>query len=136
MTTRGLYLSALTGDTGDSPRTATQYGVRRDGRVTIYGDQGWVADGRAVETLGGGLTVRRSVQITYGPWVPADTPSHRAAVFWYPHTGYCGPGWTWCWVIDGEPMDAVWNLPRSRPTWRPVYDEAVAAVRAELEGQR
>lgn len=136
MTAQGLYLSALTGDTGDSPCTATQYGVRRDGRVTIDGDQGWVADGRAVETLGGGLTVRRSVRITYGPWVRADGPINRAAVFRYPGEGWPGYGWTWCWVVEGEPLDRSDRLPRSRPTWREAYDEALTAVRAELEGQR
>lgn len=53
-----------------NPTAAVQYGVRLPaGRVICYGDQQWVADGRALaDEEPGAVIVRRSVTITYGEW--------------------------------------------------------------------
>jgi hypothetical protein len=57
----------------DDGRTGVQYGVVVDGEHRVYGDQSWVAGGKAAEELGG-RTVRRSVTVTYGEWEPFPPP--------------------------------------------------------------
>ena len=53
----------------DGDDTGLQYGVVVGGEHRVYGDQSWIAGGKAAEELGG-RTVRRSVTVTYGEWEP------------------------------------------------------------------
>jgi hypothetical protein len=78
------------------------------------------------------VTVKRDVTIEYGPWRVASRPDIRVHVFRYPFDRYCGQGWTWCWEINGHASDSAWNLPAARPTWRPVFEEAMTALAARL----
>jgi len=48
---------------------AVQYSVAMpDGRHLVYGDQRWVASGRALADHRDGWVERRTVTITYGEW--------------------------------------------------------------------
>lgn len=67
-------IPALTDDY-DGPTWAYQYAVLDRGVYRAYGDQEWVAYGRAQrEQHPDGKTQRRRVTITYGPWVDVDAP--------------------------------------------------------------
>ena|ERR1044072_8312870 len=67
---RLLDIDALAADTVE-PTSARQYGVSfpetKMQPIVIYGDQHWIADGRAAQELGG-KTVMREITITYGEW--------------------------------------------------------------------
>jgi len=63
-----IDIVGLTDDKGEWT-SAVQYAVATpDGRRIIYGDQRWVADGRALDDHRHGWVVRRTVTITYGEW--------------------------------------------------------------------
>jgi len=67
---RVLDIVGLTDEETD-PTTAIQYAVRTpDGRQHLYGDQSWVAFGRAISdgSHPGGVVVQRTITITYGEW--------------------------------------------------------------------
>jgi len=66
-----VELSALTDDARSEPHSAIQYAVvSADGSGRqVYGDQSWVAYGRAAREEGNGArTQRRTITITYGEW--------------------------------------------------------------------
>lgn len=59
-------------DDAGEPQSGVQYGVLgKDGKHYLYGDQGWVASGQAIEDAHpGGRIQRRTFTITYGEWTP------------------------------------------------------------------
>lgn len=60
---------------GRGPHLGVQFTVlATNGERHTYGDQEWVADGRALDHHPGGRVQHRSVTITYGPWVDAGAP--------------------------------------------------------------
>lgn len=63
----------------------------------------------------------------------ANPPRRRVIVFHYPHGVYGGPFWTWCWEIDGEPVDLVFNLPHF-DTWAEAFSAADEALRRRIQG--
>jgi len=64
-----VHIAALT-DVVSDPTAAVQFCVVDEhGERHVYGDQSWIAGGRAVrEAHPGGRVERRTVTITYGEW--------------------------------------------------------------------
>lgn len=65
-----LEIVGRTDDDGDHPTSAVQFSVLHlDSHRVVYGDQGWVADGRCLEDgSNAGKIQRRDITITYGGW--------------------------------------------------------------------
>jgi hypothetical protein len=55
----------------------------------------------------------------------AESPKFRAHVFYYPHSAWNGPTWTWCREIEGDIHDEAWNLPACA-SWTDAWDKAHA----------
>lgn len=73
-----LDITGLTDEFVD-PTSAVQFCiVDRDGERRVYGDQSWVADGRALAHHEGGHIESRTITITYGEWssIPSESRSN------------------------------------------------------------
>ena len=126
-----LDIGLLTDD--DEPKDgpgevhARQYALQGARGPEVNGDQEWVRDGRGTEQTGRAAVVR-DITITYGPWRLASRPDLRVHVFYLRSNPHAGTGWTWCWEVHGHIEDAAWGLPKGRPIWRQVYDEAMSCL--------
>lgn len=119
----GFEINAITDDVGPYPKSAIQYAVvDSNGTVHTYGDQDWVADGRALAAHPGGRIERRRVEISYGAWeaVPPPTPPE-------PEPGAYLIGDKLAVRFPDDDSGAVWAIETNGPAgyqwmdWDPVW---------------